>query len=202
LQPVLSRYAYHTWKKYGVRLNKIMPDSKRADSTVHLPHVIIPSSTNSCRLALTIRSLNKELAMKTHRFFMAAAAVAATGLGFLVAPVIAHHASAPFYNPETRVEIDGPVTRFVFRNPHAFLYLDGPGDDGQTVEWQVELGAPVSLRRVGWTPESLAIGTVVKMNGQRSRAKGSYGICCVRMTREDGSPIVAGRGVQERDSNR
>jgi hypothetical protein len=140
--------------------------------------------------------------MKTPRFLVAIAAASAVSAALLVAPVIAHHARAPFYDPEKRVEIEGPVSRFVFRNPHAFLYLDGPGDDGQTVEWQVELGAPVSLRRVGWTPESLTIGTVVKMNGQRSRAKGSYGICCVRMTREDGSPIVAGRGVQERDSNR
>ncbi|MFK7862636.1 MAG: DUF6152 family protein [Pseudohongiellaceae bacterium] len=133
--------------------------------------------------------------------FLVATAVALL-LPFLIVPVLAHHASAPFYDPDTRVEIEGPVTRFVFRNPHAFLYLDVTGDDGQTVEWQVELGAPVSLRRVGWTPESLTIGTVVKLNGQRSRAEGSNGVCCVRMTREDGSPIVAGRGVQERDTNR
>lgn len=140
--------------------------------------------------------------MKTPRLLLAIAATFTLTLSFIVSPVVAHHASAPFYDPDTRVELEGSVTRFVFRNPHAFLYLDVVGDDGQTVEWQVELGAPVSLRRIGWTPESLTIGTVVKLSGQKSRAEGSTGVCCVRMTRHDGTPIVAGRGVQERDTNR
>ena len=73
------------------------------------------------------------------------------GLLLITAPLSAHHASAPFYDPEDRVSIEGSITRFVFRNPHAFLFIDVTGDSGQTEEWQVELGAPVSLRRVGWT---------------------------------------------------
>lgn len=140
--------------------------------------------------------------MKINRYLTAIAAVVALGLSFLIAPVIAHHASAPFYDPDTRVELEGTVTRFVFRNPHAFLYIDVDDENGQAIEWQVELGAPVSLRRVGWTPDTLTVGTNVKLAGQRSRAEGSHGVCCVRMTREDGSPIVAGRGVQERQPSR
>ena len=116
-----------------------------------------------------------------------------------VVPSLAHHASTPFYDPETVVELQGSVTRFVFRNPHAFLFLDVEGEDGKVSEWQVELGAPVGLRRVGWTPDSLAVGTVVRLSGRKSRAEGSQGVCCVRMTREDGSPIVEGGGVRERE---
>ena len=113
------------------------------------------------------------------------------------APALAHHASAPFYDRENQVEMVGTVTRFVFRNPHAFLYLDVAGENGQVEEWQVELGAPVSLRRTGWTPETLSVGTVVQVRGAKSRADGSKGLCCVRMTREDGSPIVQGGRVRE-----
>ena len=83
--------------------------------------------------------------MKTPRFLVAIAAASAVSAALLVAPVIAHHASAPFYDPETRVEIEGPVSRFVFRNPHAFLYLDGPGDDGQTVEMQMTITVIIIL---------------------------------------------------------
>mgnify|MGYP001345200498 CR=1 FL=1 len=118
-----------------------------------------------------------------------------------VVPGLAHHASAPFYDPETVVELQGSVTRFVFRNPHAFLFLDVQDEDGQISEWQVELGAPVGLRRVGWTPDSLTVGTIVRLSGRKSRAEGSQGVCCVRMTREDGSPIVEGGGVREREQN-
>ena len=118
-----------------------------------------------------------------------------------VVPGLAHHASTPFYDTETVVELQGSVTRFVFRNPHAFLFLDVEGEDGQVSEWQVELGAPVGLRRVGWTPDSLTVGTIVRLSGRKSRAEGSQGVCCVRMTREDGSPIVEGGGVREREQN-
>ena len=109
----------------------------------------------------------------------------------------AHHASAPFYDPEDRVEIQGTITRFVFRNPHAFLFLDVTDDSGATVEWQIELGAPVSLRRTGWTPDSLTVGMEVRAVGNKSRAEGSTGLCCVRMTRADGRPVLEGGRVSE-----
>ncbi|MCB1669724.1 MAG: DUF6152 family protein [Gammaproteobacteria bacterium] len=116
----------------------------------------------------------------------------------LAGPTLAHHASTPFYDPDRRVEVEGTVTRFVFRNPHAFLYVDVADTGGATTEWQVELGAPVSLRRTGWTPDTIAVGSVVKVAGQPSRVEGSHGIGGpVRMTRPDGSPIMAGGRVQE-----
>jgi hypothetical protein len=112
-------------------------------------------------------------------------------------PAIAHHASAPFYDASRKVEAEGKITRFVFRNPHAFLYLETTDASGKVVEWQVELGAPVSLTRAGWTPDTLKPGTVIKVVGQPSRAEGTHGICCARITRPDGSPIVPGGRVQE-----
>ena len=139
--------------------------------------------------------------MNSHKNFLAAVLFACIAFLAYMAPSLAHHASTPFYDPENVVELQGAVTRFVFRNPHAFLFLDVEGEDGEVSEWQVELGAPVGLRRVGWTPDSLSVGTVVKLSGRKSRAEGSQGVCCVRMTREDGSPIVEGGGVRERDQN-
>jgi Family of unknown function (DUF6152) len=130
----------------------------------------------------------------SHQRWMPAAAAAV----LLVAlPAIAHHASAPFYDASRKVEAEGRITRFVFRNPHAFLYLEATDASGKVVEWQVELGAPVSLTRAGWTPDTLKPGTVIKVVGQPSRAEGTHGICCARITRPDGSPIVPGGRVQE-----
>ena len=120
-----------------------------------------------------------------------------TALTWLVLPAAAHHASAPFYDPENRVEFEGTVTRWVFRNPHAFLFLDVENPDGSVAEWQVELGAPVSIRRAGWTPDTLTIGQRVLVSGNRSRAQGTNGVCCVRMTRPDGTPVTQGGAVEE-----
>ena len=88
--------------------------------------------------------------MSIKRWITAAVSAATLGAAaFVVIPVLAHHSSTPFYDPDQLVEIEGPVTRFVFRNPHAFLYVDVAGENGATVEWQIELGAPVSIRRAG-----------------------------------------------------
>ena len=74
------------------------------------------------------------------------------GAGLLLAPVLAHHASGPFYDPENRVDIQGTVTRFVFRNPHAYLFVEVPDADGELIEWQVELGAPGAPAAAGRRP--------------------------------------------------
>ena len=121
-------------------------------------------------------------------FWMAAGVVAVAVLVTGV-PAIAHHASGPFYDPEKRVEAVGTVTRFVFRNPHSFLYVDAPGDAGETIHWEVEMGASVSMSRRGWTPETITAGDEIKVVGQPSRAPGTFGICCAELTRPDGTPI-------------
>ena len=89
------------------------------------------------------------------------------------------------------------MTKFVFRNPHGFLFLNAPDSAGQVVEWQIELGAPLSLSRTGWTPETLKPGMIIKVSGAPSRAEGSHGMCCVRITKPAGSPITRGGKVQE-----
>jgi len=131
------------------------------------------------------------------RWLAASAAAVTAAAAWQVIPAVAHHATGPFYDADRRVEIEGPVKRFVFRNPHAFLFVAAKDTQGAEVEWTIELGAPVSLRRTGWTPDTLTAGTVVKVSGQASRAEGSHGMCCVRMTRADGSPIVSGGRVEE-----
>jgi hypothetical protein len=112
-------------------------------------------------------------------------------------PALAHHSSAPFYDATKKVEVQGSVTRFLFKNPHSFLYFEATDDKGAKAEWQIELGPAASLTRTGWTPETLKAGTIIKASGQPSRAEGSHGMCCARITRADGSPIVAGGRVTE-----
>jgi len=135
--------------------------------------------------------------MNVQRWVAALAAVFAIGLLKSAVPVDAHHASTAFYDATKKVEAQGPVTKFLFKNPHAFLYFNATDDKGETVEWQIELGAPLNLSRTGWTPDTLKPGMVIKVAGQPSKAEGSHGICCATITRPDGSPIVAGGRLRE-----
>ena len=135
--------------------------------------------------------------MKAQRWLAAAATVLAVWLPDGTVRVVAHHASTAFYDATRKVEAQGPVTKFLFKNPHAFLYFNATDDKGETVEWQIELGAPLNLARTGWTPDTLTPGMLIKVAGQPSKAEGSHGICCATITRPDGSPIVAGGRVRE-----
>ena len=120
-----------------------------------------------------------------------AVAVAAMSIVIVVTgvPAAAHHASAPFYDDTKSVEVDGEVTRFLFRNPHSFLYVDADGDGSETIGWEIEMGTALSMSRRGWSPDTITVGDRIKAVGQPSRAPGTYGMCCAELTHPDGSPL-------------
>ena len=124
------------------------------------------------------------------------------GVGSMLAaavavPVIAHHSSAPFYDPTKTVEVTGVVTKLHIKNPHSFLYLDVT-DKGQKVEWQVEMGTGAQLARNNLTVDTLKPGTMIKVSGQPSRAEGSKGMCCIKtLMKADGSAILRGTVPKE-----
>jgi hypothetical protein len=135
--------------------------------------------------------------MKFQRCILGVAAAMAAALTLSAVSAIAHHSNAPFYDTSKKIEMQGKIMKFVFMNPHAFLYVDAVDGSGTTIQWQVELGAPISLRRTGWTPDTMKIGTEIKVSGSPSKAEGTYGMCCARITRPDGTPITPGGRVQE-----
>jgi hypothetical protein len=112
-------------------------------------------------------------------------------LGFVITspPVEAHHNSAPFYDDTKSVEVIGEVISFNFRNPHSFIFIRGENETGEMVDWEVELGAAVSMSRNGWTRETITAGDPIRVVGQPSRAQGTHGVCCAEITMPDGSPI-------------
>ena len=120
-----------------------------------------------------------------------ALAALAVGLLVSVAPVVAHHSAAAAYDDTKRVEAQGTVTRVLLRNPHSWVFLESAGDNGQKIEWQIEMGAVTSL---GWTADTLPVGTVVKVAGIPSRAPGTHGMTSARFTRTDGTPVGPVRG--------
>jgi hypothetical protein len=84
-------------------------------------------------------------------------------------PVIAHHSFAAEYDADKPVTLTGSVTKMAWINPHSWIYIDVKKADGSVENWAVEAGPPGTLVRAGFTKESLAAGTVIKVNGYRAK---------------------------------
>jgi hypothetical protein len=83
--------------------------------------------------------------------------------------VLAHHAFSSEFDANRHVVFTGTVTKMMWVNPHAWIYMDVKKPDGTTEEWMVEAGTPNTLLRRGFTKASLQPGTTVKVDGYQSK---------------------------------
>lgn len=75
----------------------------------------------------------------------------------------AHHAFAMFDSSKREV-ITGTVERFAWTNPHVWLYLKVPDEDGAAgVEWNLEGPAIRTMAERGWKRSSLQPGDSVTL---------------------------------------
>jgi hypothetical protein len=72
-------------------------------------------------------------------------------------PALAHH-SFTMFDMSKRITLTGTVTSFEWSNPHAYIEIDVPGEDGVTKHWSIELGSPSILMGSGWKFSSLKRG--------------------------------------------
>jgi hypothetical protein len=95
--------------------------------------------------------------------------VAALALALCQMSVAAHHAFSAEFDREKPVKVQGKVTKMEWVNPHAWLYLDVVGDDGKTVNWGIELGAPNALVRRGWRTDAVKAGVDLVIEGYQAK---------------------------------
>ena len=95
-------------------------------------------------------------------------------IGVLVAPIFgattafAHHGIANF-DLNKDIAIRGTVKKLAFVNPHSWLYVNVPGENGEIVEWRCEMRSATVLRRSGWSPSMFTPGVEIRVTGAPDR---------------------------------
>ena len=81
----------------------------------------------------------------------------------------AHHSFTATYFEDRNVTIEGRVLQFQFRNPHSFVHVQAPDDDGAMHRWAVEWGGSSQLSNQGLANATLRPGDVVQITGNPGR---------------------------------
>jgi hypothetical protein len=126
--------------------------------------------------------------MRAHLLFLAAAIVLGSASA---AP--AHHAFAAEFDSTKPVKFRGTVTKMLWVNPHAWIYVDVKKDDGTVEEWMIEAGTPNTLLRRGFTKESLQPGTEILIDGYQAK-DGARRANGRDVTLPDGKTLFLGSG--------
>ncbi len=90
-------------------------------------------------------------------------------IGGVSTTALAHHSFTATYDENAEIEIEGTLVQFMFRNPHSFVHVMAPGENGEMRRWAVEWGGSGTLGRQGVTRDSLKVGDYVVIRGNPGR---------------------------------
>ena len=91
-----------------------------------------------------------------------AVAIAATN-------AVAHHSFSATYDETVETSLEGTLVQFMYRNPHTFVHIMAPDENGDMQRWAIEWGAAGTLDRQGVTRQTLKTGDRVIVTGNPGR---------------------------------
>ena len=129
--------------------------------------------------------------MFTRKRAFAALIAISLGLFAAVRPGLTHHRFAVEYDAGKLITLKGEVIKIDWKNPHAYLYIEGRDAKGKIVNWALE-GAPASKNmRAGWKKDTLKKGDMITVTAHPAR-DGSNRAAAREVTFADGETMVFG----------
>lgn len=95
----------------------------------------------------------------------------------------AHHSQSAQYDTSQLVTIEGTLVQFQFRNPHTFVHVEAPDEQGDVYRWSIEWGGAGQLTFQGVSRNSLKYGDVVTITANPSRTPNDHKLHMVTLRR-------------------
>ncbi len=86
----------------------------------------------------------------------------------------AHHSLSATYYAEKEVKLEGKIAQLMLRNPHSFLQIDVPGENGVMQRWSLEWRSSGQLGQAGIKRDTLVAGDEVVVTINPSRTPGDF----------------------------
>src|ERR1700741_3788741 len=109
----------------------------------------------------------------------------------------AHHSFAAEYDTDKPVRITGTVTKVEWTNPHVHFYVDVKNNQGEVINWNIELGPPLILRHLGWRQDSLKSGDPGTAEGYPAKEHSNMANA-KKVTLADGRSVFGGSSAEKR----
>jgi hypothetical protein len=86
----------------------------------------------------------------------------------------AHHSLAATYQSDKEIKLEGTIVEILLRNPHSFLQVEAPDENGQMQRWSLEWRSSGSLGQQGIKRDTLKIGDAVTITLNPSRTPADH----------------------------
>jgi hypothetical protein len=98
-------------------------------------------------------------------------------------PAYSHHSFAGAYFESDSVTIEGDVVEFVYRAPHAWLYVQAADASGRQQRYGAEWASPSRLEREGVGRDTFQYGDQVSITGAPARDQSTHQMHLKKVTR-------------------
>ena len=120
-----------------------------------------------------------------------------TGVALIVALLVSP-ASLPAHHGQVQYELKsrtlhGTVTKLEWNNPHAILWMEVKNEKSVMEPWHLEILPLESMRRAGWTPDSVKPGDDVTVTGRPGKG-GEHIMWLETLTTSDGRRLSREQG--------
>ena len=108
-----------------------------------------------------------------------------------------HHSVAAGFDMRESTTVTGTITSMEWINPHARMFVEVEGEDGETQSWTAWFTSANNLFRRGWRADDLPVGETVTVSGFPAR-DGSNEMYGGETMLPDGRILFAGNAPGER----